>query len=101
MRDLASFHHLVLVIPGIAVISGVDTRVGAPVNVLIVSALGVEDVAVGQVYSLRPDAGTINLRLSEEVVAQRAVAESSASLSVLVVSAVAPRGHFRLPASHA
>ena len=87
---LACHISLIIIIPAVAVVSGVDASVGAPIKIAIALALHVVDLLVTHVWSVSPDAGNFNLGCSEPTVQRRLVADIHASPMVLVVSAVAP-----------
>ena len=84
--------HLLREVPSIAVISSVNTGVGAMVSVIVLSAHGVEDVAVGRIREVHPGAGNFNLSISEvQVFVLPSVdAELTASTRILINSAVVP-----------
>ena len=88
----ARFVHLLREVPSIAVISSVNTGVGAMVSVIVLSAHGVEDVAVGRIREVHPGAGNFNLSISEvQVFVLPSVdAELTASTRILIDSTVVP-----------
>ena len=87
---LACLISLIIIIPAITVVSGVDARVGAPIKIAIALALLVVDLFVFHVWSVSPDAGNFNLGCSELTVLRRVVAHILAYPSFLILSAVAP-----------
>ena len=69
---------LVLVVPGVPVVSAVDAGVRAPVDIPVVLALGVEYLAVPEVAPVSPDASDVYLGLGEESIVIGVFAEGLA-----------------------
>ena len=86
---LACLISLIIIIPAITVVSGVDARVGAPIDIAITSAFGVENITFSHVRSVGPDTGNFSLS-SSDIVQLWVVAEFIASPSVLISSADGP-----------
>ena len=79
-------------VPVVAVVSGVDTGIGAPIDIAVVYTVNVEDgrVDISRIWNVSPDASNINLGLFEETVPRPVVADFLASPTVLIVSAILP-----------